>query len=735
MNVARHADRVGAPLPGGLVALPVILHVCHNWGGGTQRWVEDFVRGMQDSRHLLIRMVQRRDALGSRLELVDPICGEVLMSWELAQPIITTATTHPVYAQILRAIVDSFGVGLVVVSSLIGHSLDIFGTGLPTIVVLHDFYPFCPAMFAWFEKPCTSCHREELEHCLAENPYNGLWGICTPAQQLELREAYSRCLARDNVTIVAPSRSLHARYAELLPVFHGKPFHFIPHGINSGLFPLRHVPVVGEADEDSNRLRVVLPGRLSPHKGLELLSEVVGELAEFVDLLLLGAGDFGKAFAHLPHVRVVFSYQQAELAKHVEAFDPDCALLLSTVPESFSYTLSEMWALGLPVLAIGRGAFAERIQDGETGFLVEGKAESIVECLRRLARDRRLLRRVADGVGRLPVRTVDAMVSDYRRLFPDPFTDERGGAIVLGLWQCASRLTSQNFVPGAMDTTHPLQLGEEQRRDACGALGRQESVASGSALIDSLMQQLGDERVRVAAMRASTSWRITRPLRVIKQLWASLKSGPARSSGVRDLGHTVSESPDVGLMQSEDELHGGCQSVCVAARKADSRIEQKREALFLPNSAILVVGRGRMDSFDGLLEFARVAMSIGRRRNGYVFVWLGRRDEAWLGDHYEKIGLPIALGVLRLVEDDDFEAWLRASDLYLGCRQHGQHDPAAIEAGAAGVPVVLACDSPSHDGDRSGEILEDCCERSLSARILSAVAMRRSDDADPDIER
>lgn len=734
MNVSRRADSADAPLPDGIAALPVILHVCHNWGGGTQRWVEDFVRGKQDSHHLLIRMVQRRNALGSRLELVDPIRGEVLMSWELAEPITTTATSHPVYAQILRAIVNSFGVDLVVVSSLIGHSLDIFGTGRPTIVVLHDFYPFCPAMFAWFEKPCTSCDRVQLEQCLAENPYNVLWGICVPSRQLELREAYGRCLVEDDVTIVAPSRSLHARYAELLPVLHDKPCHVIPHGIDPRLFSPRRVPAVREADEDSRRLRVVLPGRLSPHKGLELLSEFVGELAEFVDLLLLGAGDFGRAFVHLPHVRVVFSYEQAELPKFVEAFDPDCALLLSTVPESFSYTLSEMWALGLPVLATEHGAFAERIQEGETGFLVEGKAESIVECLRRIGSDRALLRRVADKVGRLPVRTVEAMVSDYERLFPDRFAGGRADPITLGLWQCASRLESQDVVRGGMNTAHSLPPGDEQHLDAFSALDREESVKQGGALIDSLVQQLADERARVAAMRESTSWRITRPLRMIKRLWASSKRVPARSGGGR-LGHIGPESPGVGLMQPEDWIHDARQPACVSAPRGDSISEQKRETLFLPDSAILVVGAGRMDSCDGLLEFARVAMSIGRRRNGYVFVWLGRRDEAWLGEHYGEIGVPIALGVLRLVEDADLVAWFRASDVYLGCRQYGQYDPGAFEAAAVGLPVVLAYDSPLLERHRLGEILHDCGERSLCDRVLSAVAMRRPDHTGASIER
>ena len=188
-------------------------------------------------------------------------------------------------------------------------------------------------------------------------------------------------------------------------------------------------------------------------------------------------------------------------------------------------------------------------------------------------------------------------------------------------------------------------------------------------------------------------------------------------------------------MQPEDWIHDARQPACVSAPRGDSISEQKRETLFLPDSAILVVGAGRMDSCDGLLEFARVAMSIGRRRNGYVFVWLGRRDEAWLGEHYGEIGLPISLGVLRLVEDADLVAWFRASDVYLGCRQYGQYDPGAFEAAAVGLPVVLAYDSPLLERHRLGKSLQDCGERSLCDRVLSAVAMRRPDPPGASIER
>ena len=137
--------------------------------------------------------------------------------------------------------------------------------------------------------------------------------------------------------------------------------------------------------------------------------------------------------------------------------------------------------------------------------------------------------------------------------------------------------------------------------------------------------------------------------------------------------------------------------------RADFRIE-KREALFLPDCARLVVGRGRMDSESGLLEFAQVAMETGRRHNGYVFVWLGRREEAWYCKHCRTVALALALGRLLLIDDVEFEPWFLASDVYLGCMPEGLQDDAALEALVVGLPVVLAHGNPlPHSGLIAGE--------------------------------
>ena len=88
------------------------------------------------------------------------------------------------------------------------------------------------------------------------------------------------------------------------------------HGL--GKVPQRLTPALAEAEARS-RLRILIPGRLAPHKGLYLFSEIIHELVQFAEVLLLGCGDFGRPFADVEHVEVIADYDNATLAAHVAA--------------------------------------------------------------------------------------------------------------------------------------------------------------------------------------------------------------------------------------------------------------------------------------------------------------------------------------------------------------------------------------------------------------------------------
>lgn len=73
-----------------------------------------------------------------------------LRYWDLGLPIRATATAHLQYQAILREIIADFRVEAIIVSSLVGHALDVLATGLPTVILAHDYYPFCPAVVIYF---------------------------------------------------------------------------------------------------------------------------------------------------------------------------------------------------------------------------------------------------------------------------------------------------------------------------------------------------------------------------------------------------------------------------------------------------------------------------------------------------------------------------------------------------------------------------------------------------------
>ena len=117
---------------------------------------------------------------------------------------------------------------------------------------------------------------------------------------------------------------------------------------------------------------------------------------------------------------------------------------------------------------------------------------------------------------------------------------------------------------------------------------------------------------------------------------------------------------------------------------------RQRDRLGLPDRTRLVLGIGGVDARGGLTRFAALATRCCELRNDVRFVWMGVRNPDWERAHWLEVGLPVAMRRLFLVEDGNLAAWLTAADAYIGCRSAAVHDPGAVEALAAGLPVCVA---------------------------------------------
>ena len=177
--------------------------------------------------------------------------------------------------------------------------------------------------------------------------------------------------------------------------------------------------------QESPGEELIFLGRIHPDKGVHLAIAV----ARMSGLPLLIAGIiqdkeyFQKQVEPYLDDREIRYIGPVDVAGKNELFARAKALLhLNTIPERFGLVLAEANAAGVPVIATDLGSCREVIEDGQTGFLVNGVNEA-VEALKRVHTiDRTACR---ERVQRCF--SIETMVEGYERVYSTIFDLEAKG--------------------------------------------------------------------------------------------------------------------------------------------------------------------------------------------------------------------------------------------------------------------------------------------------------------------
>lgn len=195
--------------------------------------------------------------------------------------------------------------------------------------------------------------------------------------------------------VLAPSRYLANLATETFP---GLDVQIVPNGLDRGrTLPLHESAAAGcvpgfprpEFLASKPRRVVAVLGAIGAHKGADLLRELPAHLeGSGIGIVVIGYLDqqVYPGWNPKPHTYVHGPYHPSQTAQLLRAYGAELVLFPNRVPESFSYSLSEAWAAGLPVLAGPAGAIGERIASHGGGWLLDegfGAAE-VVKRLREL---------------------------------------------------------------------------------------------------------------------------------------------------------------------------------------------------------------------------------------------------------------------------------------------------------------------------------------------------------------
>lgn len=521
LGAGRDAGEHAEPNVAGSQAKAVQLHLVHDLDGGIGQWLKDYCLADSERINLVLKPFSRSHAFGEGLALYGHILDRTPQRlWLFSKPIQATAVTHAEYQDALREVLQTHAVGGVIVSSLIGHSLDILATGLPTLVICHDYYPYCPAINIHFHGICSHCDAERLVDCTRNNHDFNPFQDFPAEERLAVRGRYVDLVTSGRLSLVAPSQSVLDNLVRLESRFRHAGAVVIPHGHGTLFGPLEYA-----IQSDHERLRVLILGMLAPSKGVKLLSESIDAITAFADVYLVGSGALGELFRGHAGVHILGDYTLRELPAIVARISPHAGLLMSICAETYGYTLGELMMLGIPPVATRVAAFAERIRHAETGYLYEPTAASLVEQLQAIDADRTGLQEIARRLREVHPRSAAEMVNDYHRLLP---LSPRAGPDSESVAVSASGIAEQGVIDLAMESARRwkeiknlhLTLGV---RDELIARGNQQRELLTVRLTETTRQRdeaLGAQArcdVDLQAMRASTSWRITRPLRWLKQ--------------------------------------------------------------------------------------------------------------------------------------------------------------------------------------------------------------------------
>ncbi len=315
----------------------VVLHVLHNRGGGTEKFVNDLIHDLNKINYFSIKIIPENDS-NIMLSIDKSLYPN---AWKINM---FSGTDE------IMAVVDA-GISNIHIHSLADYSSSIFNSfinlskikkNLITITI-HDYHWICNKInllnssgYVCFNLKNTNCFQCQKN-------------ITSKLSTDQLRK-YSYELFKNCSKITVPSLDVKKRF---LTIFSDITFEVIPH--------IEHLHKNLIKKNNGHILNICVIGAIGVHKGFDLLRKFAKFIKENkypAKIKIIGYG-----MEEDENIEFLGKYKNFnELKALLKSAEPSILFLPSIWPETYSYTLSEMISTGLPIACFSFGAPAERLK-------------------------------------------------------------------------------------------------------------------------------------------------------------------------------------------------------------------------------------------------------------------------------------------------------------------------------------------------------------------------------------
>jgi len=393
------------------LALRNILHISHQLGGGISSYIEDLTISSRNYSHIYrltcwqgkIHLEYERDG------------GIVKKQYNLYKDIQSIDFTDKKYAQILSSILEEFAIDIVHVNTQIGHTFDIFtvpaSRHIPIIYTVHDYFYICPAIHLVDTRGeyCGICLKGTTpSNCLDRHSflfYLHSSNLCH-ADLLNFREKFRSIMNCINFFVFPShaSKNIFAQYYQIdeslcRVIYHGAP-------ISKSNTLIRK--------KERGKLYVGIIGTMFKHKGQNTIQALINSLKTYpVKFFHFGGGNLVGE-----NLQKIGIYNRNNIVELIQSKEIDVSLLLSTWPETFSYTLTESIAANVPAIVTNMGALAERVSAYKIGWLVDYRdVGGIRDLILRLSGEKTQIEEYKNRLITVKLKTTVEMQQEYVRLY------------------------------------------------------------------------------------------------------------------------------------------------------------------------------------------------------------------------------------------------------------------------------------------------------------------------------
>lgn len=313
------------------------------------------------------------------------------------------------YRRMLEKVIVGFRINTIHVHHMINHYFDIIDVAkkysIKSIITLHDLYALCPTinMLYKMESYCMDLKDKNCSECIFMK--TGLRNNIIPSWQKE----WEKYLAKFD-QIIVPSNNTK----EIInSVYKDINIDVIPHGIdyedNNYLSSIDNKDVID----------VAFVGVVSIHKGGNVLNALIKNKNPKIRYHLFGSSELPELNKDQSNFINHGKYNRNDLPKLLKDNKINLICLLSIWPETYSYTLTESIASGIPVLAFDMGAIGDRIKENKYGWIIKNgtSPKEIANKISEIFDDKENYNNVMKIIGKHHTKTILEMGNDYHKIY------------------------------------------------------------------------------------------------------------------------------------------------------------------------------------------------------------------------------------------------------------------------------------------------------------------------------